>query len=226
MFIHDWCNWPFDLFTFWGIVSFDKKSWNILLLIWIVSSLIGGSYVDLHLFLRTVSSLEYWHYVNLSCSRVELFKHWSNIKTLVWIVAFAVDWHDWYLFWLLHLRVVFSEKLSNIYLLIWIVPLFINWPDVFFNFSFVPRNVELCHIYNFRLLIELCVKVRNTGLVRESIVVVEYIQNLECSSSRLCCTKYSATIESENSQEDQKYEVAELTRKDRRQRHKFEFWHY
>lgn len=215
MLIHDWCNWPFDLFAFRGIVSIDKKPWNICLLVWVISSLVGGSYVDLDLFCWTVSSLEHWYYVNLRSLRVELFEHRSNIETFVWIVAFTKDWYDWYLFWLLHLWVVFSEQLGYIYLLVWIVSLSKNRPNVFINLFFVPLNVELSYVDNFWLLIELCVKVRNICLVRESIVSIEHIQNLECSRFWLCCTEHSTIIESENCQENQEHEVAELSDKDR-----------
>ena len=178
MLIHDRCNWPFDLFAFWGIVSLDKKPWNICLLVWVISSLVGRSYVDLDLFYWTVLSLEHWNYVNLSSPRVELFKHRSNIETFVWIVAFSKDWYDWYFLRLLLEQIaqmVFSENLSYIYLLVWIISLFENWPNVFFHLFFVPLNVELSNVDNFWLLIELCVKVRNIGLVRESIVVIENI---------------------------------------------------
>ena len=70
---------------------------------------------------------------------------------------------------------VFSENLSYIYLLVWIISLFKNRPYVFFHLFFVPLNIELSNVDNFWLLIELCEKVRNIGLVRESIVVIENI---------------------------------------------------
>ena len=206
MLIHDWCNWQFDLFAIRRIVTLDEKHWNICLLVWVVSGLIGGSYVD------------------LSSFKVLSIKHWSNIETHVWIVAFPKDWCDWYFFWTFGLWVVLSEKLSNIYLLVWVISFFKNRPNVFFHLFLVPLNVELSDINNFRL-IELCEKVRNFCLIRKSIVIIKHIQNLDCTCFWLSCTNHSTVIESENRQENQKHEVAKLTGKDRGQWHKFEFRH-
>ena len=73
----------------------------------VVSGLEGGSYVD-HF---VIPSLEHWHYVNLVSSRVELFKHWSNVQNLVWIVSLLENW-PYILFYLFF--VPLNVELSNI----------------------------------------------------------------------------------------------------------------